>query len=186
MRGVAMIIFAGTHAIQLVNPEKKQIMEVPATEAGLAHLIGIGLHPNTLLKAMTALADGLDQPDPTIHNTWRTHTTETLTLDPKTGLIRERFGQTGTGETYHVFYQWGKTVEWHAAVTPEIPQKEAAHTGVLPMPSRIRVVLKTKKAHIQYKARQWRIPDTPFATEWLGAMTSHAGFSRIYPLGVNP
>lgn len=198
MRQVMMDLFSGPQAIRLVNPEKRQIVEVPATSEGLAYLLAIGLPPRKLFEAITALADALAQRDLSTQNAWFTREGEQLVLDPETGLIQARFGRMEKGGSYHVLYQWDESVGLRAAKKPENQEPEnqepvnqepenqdgrvsGASVDFLRMPTHIQVILEPGETQIKYKVKQWTLPDKPFVAHWFSATELYSGFSLVRP-----
>lgn len=170
MQQVGGMLFASSEEIRLVDADKQQIVEVPASAEGLRTLIGVGLHPEELLESLVALAGGLAELDAGVPNGWLARSGEQLILDPTRGLIQQRTGQTEAGGTYHVSYQW-----------PENP----ANLPV-PMPEEIRVLLSPGETQLNYTARQWRFIDQPFAERWFSPLESHAGFAVYRPMQEGP
>ena len=170
MRHVVAVIFAGSQEIRLIDPDKAQIIEVPATEGGLKSLVGIGFDPNTLIKTLTAVADDLTQADTTRANSWFTKASEQLVVDPETGLLLERLGKTHAGEDYHVFYQWDNSITLNNA-------------GLLSMPSRVQVMFHSEETQLMYKGQQWQIPTQPFAEHWFDPLVLYPEFSLVFPVG---
>ena len=170
MRNIAAIIFAGSQEIRLTDPDKGQIIEVPATKEGLKFLVGFGFDPNTLIKTLTAVAENLTQADTSRTNSWFTEGSEQLVVDPETGLILERLGQTQAGEGYHVFYQWDKTITLN-------------NPGLLPMPSQVKVMIPSEETQLTYKGKQWQVPPQPFADHWFDPLVLYPEFSLAVPAG---
>ncbi|MBF0460092.1 MAG: hypothetical protein HQL87_01725 [Magnetococcales bacterium] len=165
MQQVVAVLFAGSQEIRLVDAEKQRIVEVPASAEGLNHLIGIGLQPEELLEAMIGLAGELTERETDISNGWLTRMGERLVLDPETGLMQERSGQTEAGGSYRVVYQW----------------PEAVDKSSLPMPAHIQVVLLPGGTEVNYTAHQWQMVDKPFAANWFSALELYAGFAVERP-----
>ena len=208
MRQIIMVLFVDPQEIRLVDPEKRQIVAVPASGDGLEYLIGIGLPPQTLFEAITALADTLTQEDSNSQNSWLTQDSEKLILDPETGLIQERFGQTDADTAYHVFYKWDESSGFRSAREPVSDAVESlsemmatkikdntlngtqqavrtekqlppAQATFVRMPSQIQVVLDAGETQLKYKAKQWQVPDKPFMANWFAAVELYPGFSLV-------
>ena len=165
MHQVAGMLFAGPEEIRLVDPETHQIIEVPASAAGLDHLIGIALQPEKLLESIIGLADPLKEARVGLPNGWLTQRGEQLVLDPNSGLIQERFGRGEAGSSYQVLYRWRPIGE-------ELP---------LSMPAQVRVTLLPSGTQVKYTARQWRLLDEPWSAHWFSPPELEAGFAVQRP-----
>ncbi|MEO5350188.1 MAG: hypothetical protein H7836_11145 [Magnetococcus sp. YQC-3] len=165
MQQVVSVLYAGSEEIRLVDAEKQQIVEVPASAEGLHYLLGIGLHPEELFEAWVALAGELLEPEAGVANGWLARTGERLLLDPESGLLRQRSGQNEAGGIYRVEYQWPEG--------SDLP---------LPMPSEIKVELTPGETQIKFSARQWQIIAQPFAEQWFSALDAYPGFTVSRPL----
>ncbi|MEO5362081.1 MAG: hypothetical protein H7838_00435 [Magnetococcus sp. DMHC-8] len=160
MQQAVTVLFAGPEELRLVDADRQQIVEVPASAAGLHHLIGIGLQPEELLEALLAWADQRIERDTDPAGGWLTRQGEQLLLDPATGLILERTGQTEAGGSYRVTYQWPAT-------------REGADP---PMPAQIQVTLLPRETQVTLTARQWQVPAQPFPADWFAALQRYSGF----------
>ncbi|MBF0582937.1 MAG: hypothetical protein HQL80_01740 [Magnetococcales bacterium] len=170
MQQIVAVLFAGPEEIRLVDAEQRHITEVPASAAGLYHLIGIGLQPEVLFESMIAVADALTEPDAALPNGWWTRQGEQLLLNPETGLIEERSGETESGGSYRVIYQW-----------PDSPDDP-----LLPMPTQVRVQLLPGETRIHYKARQWHTVEQPFAADWFSPLQLYPDFTIERPFRDRP
>ena len=170
MQQVVGVLFADSEVIRMVDADKQQIVEVPANAAGLRHLIGIDLPPEELFESMIALANPEVEHEASPSAIWLTRLGERLILDPETGLIQERSGQTESGGSYRVIYEW--------------PERQ--NDLSLPMPSRIQVTMQPGESQVHYTARQWRILDKPFATNWFSVLERYAGFAVERPFQGTP
>ncbi|MEO5339665.1 MAG: hypothetical protein H7837_03960 [Magnetococcus sp. MYC-9] len=151
LQQVAGILFADPDEIRMVDAEQQQIIEVPSTAAGLNHLIGIGLQPEELFESMIGLAGPVVESE---EEHWLTLQGEALYLE-ESGLIRERSGQTETGDTYRVLYQWAEPgAEGEAAV---------------PMPTQIHVLFSPGKTEVKFSGRQWQLLDQTWPDDWFTA-----------------
>ncbi|MBF0160964.1 MAG: hypothetical protein HQL88_01620 [Magnetococcales bacterium] len=170
LQQVVAILLAGPEEIRLVDADKQQIVEVPASAAGLDYLLGLPLQPDELFESLLGLADALSEAESGLPHGWWSRQGELLVLEPGRGLIQERSGQTEAGGSYRVVYQW--------------PAAEAGET--LPMPTQVHVTLLPSGAQVKYTARQWQLPGHPWAADWFALPASSAGFVVERPLQARP
>ncbi|MBF0152958.1 MAG: hypothetical protein HQL64_04375 [Magnetococcales bacterium] len=113
--------------IRLSDPGKREVVEVPATVAGMHHLTGLALLPGELLELIQARAEV--KATVTTENektTWANTTAgERLLLDPANGRLLERHGRTPDGTSFAVTYQW----EDHPTEGVTMPEQVSVRLG---------------------------------------------------------
>ncbi|WP_193771057.1 lipoprotein insertase outer membrane protein LolB [Candidatus Magnetaquicoccus inordinatus] len=164
MQNIAGVIAVTAEQIELVDADKQQITVVPATAEGLHYLLGIALPPEDLLHSLLAMAAPLQGVDPDVAGGWLTKQGESLLLDPRSGLVRERQGETREGR-YRVVYQWSTEEE----------------SSVPPLPQQIAIDLQPADTHIQFRSRQWQIIAQPFAADTFTLRARYPDFTVEHP-----
>ncbi|MBF0182984.1 MAG: hypothetical protein HQM06_01155 [Magnetococcales bacterium] len=166
MQQVAGILLVDADKIQLVDPEKQQILVVPANASGLYHLIGVALEPDDLFASLLAQAAPLQGSDPEVAGGWLTRQGETVVLDPVRGVIRERHGHSAEGSHYRAVYLW----------------PEEGEENPLPLPQQVSIELQPGNTRIQFQARRWQLPEQSFAAAQFAARELYPDFVVEYPL----
>lgn len=175
MRQVVMELLAGPRQIRLVNPGDKTLVVVPSSPLGMFNLAKIYMHPIRLLQAITGIAGRLTTASPTAKGGERpglvtTQAGERLKLDPETGRILERYGQADSNVAYTATYSW-----------PE-PSGSADATRRLPLlPSRLSLILPSKKTRFDYHLKHWQFPTRPFPKTWFSFNAAARGFRVVNP-----
>ncbi|MBF0159383.1 MAG: hypothetical protein HQL58_07640 [Magnetococcales bacterium] len=102
-RQVARDLLLTPDYLRMIQPERREWVEVPATAEGLAAITGILLAPQQLLRIMLALVELPVQ----IDGNYRVIGAggEQLQFQPETGRLLQRRGGTGDGR-YQVDYHW--------------------------------------------------------------------------------
>ncbi|MBF0339964.1 MAG: hypothetical protein HQL95_03260 [Magnetococcales bacterium] len=172
---VAAELLARGDRVQWVNPDKRSVIEVPASAEGLRHLIGVPIPPERFFRMIMGQADTLvgEGPFPYEPNGVRVKTRdgEELLLDPKRGVLWERHGAALAGAPYRVVYTW--------------PDPSDAGKEQPLMPSRILVTLEKPKVRLEFIFRAWRFP-VAGPPEALFSQAKDAGFKVSRPLEARP
>ncbi|MBF0424229.1 MAG: hypothetical protein HQL66_00185 [Magnetococcales bacterium] len=108
--------------IRLSDPGKREVVEVPATAAGMQHLTGLALLPEALLELVQGRAEASAKPVADADGTAYADTTagDHLQIDPATGHLLERRGLAPDGTPYVVQYRWGDGVLDGIALPEEV------------------------------------------------------------------
>ncbi|MBF0191119.1 MAG: hypothetical protein HQL99_08305 [Magnetococcales bacterium] len=176
-RQVAGELLARGDRVRWVDPEKRAVIEVPASAAGLGHLLGVPIAPERLFQVIMARASRLASTGPfplerTGGVTVTTRDHERLQLDPTHGRLLERSGAARSGAPYRVAYTW--------------PQEASpAQTGGLIMPERILITLEKPKVRLEFRFNTWRFPAAGLA-ETAFDQALRSGFSLSRPLDPKP
>lgn len=163
---VAVDLLMTPTTLQLTDPARREVVEVPATAAGMAILTGLELQPQRLVKILLAETDPVRQEsaaqqDDSLAVT--TTTGETLRLDPASASLSGRHGATETGRKFQVLYQWNEA-------KPPLPA----------MPARIRIDL-DRESHLDLQVETWRFP-SKWSTDPFVYPPARTSFRQVRPL----
>ncbi|MBF0272850.1 MAG: hypothetical protein HQL98_12410 [Magnetococcales bacterium] len=178
-RQVAGELLARGDRVRWVDPEKHAVIEVPASAAGLDHLIGVPIPPERLFQVIMARASRLASTgpfplDPSGAVIVKTRDREQLRLDPTQGRLLERIGKAGSGTPYRVVYTWPDSS----------PKGDGEGDGVI-MPERILITLEKPKVRLEFILNTWRFPANGLA-EGAFDQATRSGFSLSRPLEPGP
>lgn len=150
-RQVARELLIAQNWMRLIDPEKRSVVQTPATPEGMAHLIGVPLAPERFHQLLTARAGPLVR-GAGEGTTVKTGKGETLRLDPLWGRILERSGEAAPGMPYRAVYGWPEATTEHAA-------EKSPESGARPvMPERIVVTLEEPRVRLEFIGKRWFYP----------------------------
>jgi hypothetical protein len=161
---VAFDLLVDPDWLQLIRPDKRQVIRVPATSEGMFYLTGYSLNPGDLLQFFlgnsTPLANLPRPGNDGMEST--TQQGERLLLDPIYGYIQERRPPPGSTNPYITRYYWSST--------PKHPPP--------PLPIKLAITLPKEKMLLTFIFRKWQFSATETNNELLQIPES---FSIVEP-----
>ncbi|MBF0194195.1 MAG: hypothetical protein HQL71_06530 [Magnetococcales bacterium] len=163
---VAFDLLVDNDWLQLIKPNKHQVLRVPASLEGMIYLTGIRIDPKSLGQFFKATANPLSTQPRDAYSGIETTTTsgERLIIDPKTGFISLRKPGISEKDRYSVKYFWPK----------ESPQPPSST-----LPNKLIISIPNEDMALTFILRKWKFSESEPLNRLL---TIPAGFSVVEPL----
>ena len=165
---IAVDLIADSKWLNLIKPNERKVVRVPATAAGMAYLTGYAINPLELLQFFLGQAAPLATPPTQSKNglTAQTQQQEQLTIDPNRGYILQRYSPAQAIPPYSASYLW--------------PEQQNGANNSPSLPKELSITLPDDSMVLTFIMRKWQF--FPSGGK-LSRFSLPKGFTLVEPFG---